>query len=42
MSALIGIIVPGLPHPLLKPECNPSWMEIRKAYELKELCTPER
>ena len=33
MSAVIGIIVPGLPHPLLKPEGNPSWMEIRKAYE---------
>lgn len=30
---VIGLIVPGYPHPLLKPEGNPSWSQIRKAYE---------
>lgn len=31
--AVIGLIVPGYPHPLLKPQGNISWMNIRKAYE---------
>lgn len=33
MSAVIGLIVPGLPHPLLAPEQNKSWGEIRAAYD---------
>ncbi len=28
-----GLIVPGLPHPLLVPERNPGWMRIRRAFE---------
>ena len=28
-----SLIVPGLPHPLLAPEGNPGWGEIRAAYE---------
>ena len=32
-QAVIGVIVPGYPHPLLKPEGNPSWLAIRNAYE---------
>lgn len=33
MSVVGGIIVPGMPHPLLAPEKNPSWAAIRAAYE---------
>jgi len=33
MSAVFGGIVPGLPHPLLKPEGNPSWKKLRQGYE---------
>lgn len=33
MSVVFGMIVPGLPHPLLRPEGNPSWAKIREAYE---------
>ena len=33
MSAVLGLILPGLPHPLLCPEGNPSWSEIRKGFE---------
>ena len=33
MSAVVGLILPGLPHPLLQPEGNPSWGEIRKGFE---------
>ena len=29
-GAVVGLILPGLPHPLLQPEGNPSWGEIRK------------
>ncbi|MEC8276252.1 MAG: Rid family hydrolase [Myxococcota bacterium] len=33
MSVKIGLIVPGLPHPLLAPDGHPSWKSIRNAYE---------
>lgn len=33
MSAVIALIVPGLPHPLLQPEGNPSWQAIRNGYD---------
>ena len=33
MSAVLGVIVPGLPHPLLRPEGNPSWAKIRAGYD---------
>lgn len=33
MSAVVGLILPGMPHPLLQPEGNPSWGEIRKGFE---------
>jgi len=33
MSIEFGLIVPGLPHPLLAPEQNDGWMAIRKAYD---------
>ena len=33
MSIKLGLIVPGLPHPLLAPERNPSWQAIRNAYD---------
>ena len=32
-AAVIGVIVPGYPHPLLRPEGNPAWASIRRAYE---------
>ncbi len=28
-----GLIVPGLPHPLLAPEQSPRWAELRTAYD---------
>ena len=28
-----GILVPGLPHPLLCPEKNQGWQRVRDAYE---------
>ena len=28
-----GLIVPGLPHPLLAPDQNPGWRDIRRAYD---------
>lgn len=34
MSVVGGLIVPGLPHPLLVPDQNPGWRTIRDAYEL--------
>jgi 2-aminophenol/2-amino-5-chlorophenol 1,6-dioxygenase alpha subunit len=34
MAGIVGgVIVPGLPHPLLVPDENPGWREIRDAYE---------
>ncbi len=33
MSVTLGVIVPGLPHPLLVPEQNEGWMRLRVAYE---------
>ena len=33
MSPVVGLILPGLPHPLLQPDGNPSWREIRKGFE---------
>ncbi len=32
-GAIKGMIVPGLPHPLLAPEKNEGWMRLRKAFE---------
>lgn len=29
----MGLIVPGLPHPLLCPEQNPGWQALRDAYD---------
>ena len=28
-----GILVPGLPHPLLCPEKNEGWQRVRDAYD---------
>ena len=28
-----GLIVPGLPHPLLVPEQNPGWQQLRDGFE---------
>ena len=28
-----GVLVPGLPHPLLCPEKNEGWQRVRDAYE---------
>ena len=28
MSAVVSLILPGLPHPLLQPQGNPAWREI--------------
>ena len=28
-----GYVVPGLPHPLLCPEENPGWQELRNAFD---------
>lgn len=33
MSAVLGLVLPGLPHPLLHPEGNASWAEIRSGFE---------
>ena len=33
MSAVLGIVLPGLPQPLLKPDGNPAWQEIRSGFE---------
>lgn len=33
MSALAGFIVPGLPHPLLAPDDDPSWRRLRDAFD---------
>lgn len=30
---LKGYVLPGLPHPLLKPEGRPAWQKLRKAYD---------
>jgi hypothetical protein len=32
-----GILVPGLPHPLLCPEKNEGWQRVRDAYEKARL-----
>lgn len=32
-GVVFGLLVPGLPHPLLCPEDNPGWMRLRKAFE---------
>ena len=34
MSAVLGLVLPGLPHPLLQPEGNASWTEIRSGFEV--------
>lgn len=33
MSVVLGLIVPGLPHPLLAPDASPHWRQIRDAYD---------
>jgi reactive intermediate/imine deaminase len=33
MSELVGAIVPGLPHPLLVPDGDPSWRAIADAFQ---------
>lgn len=33
MSAVIGGIVTGLPHPLLVPERNPGWTAVRRGFD---------
>lgn len=30
---VLGLFVPGMPHPLLCPEKNPGWQRVRQAYE---------
>jgi 2-aminophenol/2-amino-5-chlorophenol 1,6-dioxygenase alpha subunit len=32
-NVLKGFVLPGLPHPLLKPEGRPAWKKIRRAYD---------
>lgn len=32
-SVVLGLIVPGLPHPLLAPDGSPHWRRIRDAYD---------
>lgn len=32
-NILKGFVLPGLPHPLLKPEGRESWSKLRKAYD---------
>ena len=32
-----GILVPGLPHPLLCPEKNEGWQRVRDAYDKARL-----
>lgn len=33
MSVVLGLVVPGLPHPLLAPQASPHWAAIRAAYD---------
>jgi len=30
---VLGLVVPGIPHPLLAPEQNPGWQRLRDAFE---------
>lgn len=32
-NVLKGFILPGLPHPLLKPQGRPAWQKLRQAYD---------
>ncbi len=32
-NVLKGFVLPGLPHPLLKPEGRPAWTKLRQAYD---------
>ena len=32
-NVLKGYVLPGLPHPLLKPEGRPAWKKVRQAYD---------
>lgn len=32
-NVLKGFVLPGLPHPLLKPEGRPAWKKLRQAYD---------
>lgn len=32
MNPVLGLVVPGMPHPLLAPDQNPHWAAIRDAY----------
>jgi 2-aminophenol/2-amino-5-chlorophenol 1,6-dioxygenase alpha subunit len=44
-GAIKGLIVPGLPHPLLAPERNEGWARIRRAFEAAreeiDACKPD-
>ncbi len=33
MSVVLGLVVPGLPHPLLAPQASSHWAAIRAAYD---------
>jgi 2-aminophenol/2-amino-5-chlorophenol 1,6-dioxygenase alpha subunit len=33
MNFVAGLIVPGLPHPLLAPDASPAWRAIREGFE---------
>ena len=33
MSATLGLIVPGRPHPLLAPDQNAGWKRLREGFE---------
>ena len=33
MSSVLGLVVPGMPHPLVQPKGNRSWQQIRQAYQ---------
>ena len=32
-GVVLGVLVPGLPHPLLCPERNPGWTRLRQAFD---------
>ena len=32
-NVLKGFVLPGLPHPLLKPQGRPAWQKLREAYD---------
>lgn len=34
MSLILGLVVPGRPHPLLAPQLNPGWSRLRAAFDV--------